>query len=175
MEGGDGGGSLGGIQKVYGDVKRNIQTKLDLISPMVVPRWVFGGMFLLAFFLRIFLVHGYYIIAYALGINLLFNFVAFLSPKSGEDGPILPTQSEAEYRPFERALPEFKFWIRVVRGTGLALIASFISLFDLPVFWPLLLLYFVGLSVHTLRGRVQHMIKYKYLPFSSGKKTYGAQ
>ena len=30
-----------------------------------------------------------------------------MDPES--DGPLLPTQGE-EYRPFQRRLPEFKFW-----------------------------------------------------------------
>jgi hypothetical protein len=57
---------------------------------------------------------------YALGIYLLNVFLAFLTPKfdpaleqelnDEEDGPMLPTRGDDEFRPFIRRLPEFKFW-----------------------------------------------------------------
>lgn len=31
-----------------------------------------------------------------------------MDPES--EGPLLPTQEQEEYRPFQRRLPEFKFW-----------------------------------------------------------------
>jgi hypothetical protein len=75
--------------------------------------------------LRIFITHGWYIICYALGIYLLSLFLLFLQPKfdpavtavlEGDDDvmadntPVLPTRNDAEFRPFIRRLPEFKFW-----------------------------------------------------------------
>jgi hypothetical protein len=42
------------------------------------------------------------------------------------------------------------------------------------VFWPILLLYFLALFFVTMKGRIKHMIKHKYLPFSTGKKRYSA-
>jgi hypothetical protein len=70
---------------------------------------------------RIILLEGWYIVAYALGIYLLNLFLAFLTPKidpalealenqEDEDGPILPMRNTDEFRPFIRRLPEFKFW-----------------------------------------------------------------
>lgn len=54
-----------------------------------------------------------------------------------------------------------------------ALALTFFQLFDFPVFWPILLAYFVLLLVLTLKDRVKHMMKHKYIPFSFGKQTYG--
>lgn len=48
------------------------------------------------------------------------------------------------------------------------------SVFDVPVFWPILLVYFLALFFVTMKSRVKHMIKYKYLPFSTGKKVRAA-
>lgn len=49
---------------------------------------------------------------------------------------------------------------------------TFFSIFDVPVFWPILLLYFIVLFVITMKRQIRHMIKYKYVPFSFGKTTY---
>jgi hypothetical protein len=48
---------------------------------------------------------------------------------------------------------------------------TFSSLFNIPVFWPILLVYFVVLFTLTMKNQIAHMIKYKYLPFTWGKKT----
>ena len=44
--------------------------------------------------------------------------------------------------------------------------------FNIPVFWPILLLYFIALFVLTMKRQIKHMIKYKYVPFSLGKTRY---
>jgi len=56
----------------------------------------------------------------------------------------------------------------------LALFLTFFSLFDVPVFWPILLIYFIVLFVLTMKRQIKHMLKHKYLPFSFGKKKYHA-
>jgi hypothetical protein len=45
------------------------------------------------------------------------------------------------------------------------------KVFDVPVFWPILLMYWVLLFVVTMKRQIKHMIKYKYLPFTIGKKV----
>jgi hypothetical protein len=52
---------------------------------------------------------------------------------------------------------------------------TFFSFFDVPVFWPILLIYFVLLFVLTMKRQIKHMIKHKYLPFSVGKKRYAGK
>lgn len=44
-------------------------------------------------------------------------------------------------------------------------------MFDVPVFWPILVLYWLLLFTVTMKRQIKHMIKYKYLPFSTGKKV----
>jgi hypothetical protein len=41
-----------------------------------------------------------------------------------------------------------------------------------PVFWPILLLYWIVLFVLTMKRQIRHMIKYRYVPFSLGKQRY---
>lgn len=48
---------------------------------------------------------------------------------------------------------------------------TFFSVFDVPVFWPILLCYWIVLFVLTMRRQIAHMIKYKYIPFSVGKQV----
>jgi Rer1 family len=50
-------------------------------------------------------------------------------------------------------------------------VATFFAVFDVPVFWPILLLYWVVLFVLTMKRQIKHMIKYKYVPLSLGKKV----
>jgi hypothetical protein len=99
-------------------------------------------------------------VAYTLGIYLLNLFLAFLSPKFDpsleqdegmEDGAAggLPTKEDTEFRPFVRRLPEFKFWHAATRAVALSLVCSFFTMFDLPVFWPVLVMYWLILFVLT--------------------------
>jgi len=141
-------------------------------------------------------------------------FLAFLSPKfdpsldaddSMEDGTAgtLPTKADQEFRPFVRRLPEFKFWYSTTKAIGIAFVCSWFSVFDVPVFWPVLVIYWlvlfaitsksgslfrfaslcsgyallsrgrgICLQVTIVRRQIQHMIKYRYVPFTVGKAKY---
>jgi hypothetical protein len=143
----------------------------------------FGGLLVL-FLLRILFSQGWYIVCYTLGLYLLNLFLAFLSPKFDpsleqelrdqdvEEGGSLPTSNDEEFRPFIRRLPEFKFWYGATRATTIGFVCTWFSIFDIPVFWPILLIYFLLLFTLTMRRQIQHMIKYRYLPFDLGKVKY---
>ncbi len=163
-----------------------IQYYLDRITPYVIIRWLFNLFLLICIFLRIIFLQGFYIIAYVLGIFLLNQFILFLTPKQDpslsnldeddDDGtPGLPTKSTDEFRPFVRRLPEFKFWYTTFKALMISLILSFFSIFDIPVFWPVLVIYFFTLFFLTMRQRILHMIHYKYVPFSYGKVRYAGK
>ncbi|KAI8846632.1 Rer1 family-domain-containing protein [Chytridium lagenaria] len=98
--------------------------------------------------------------------------LAFLQPKfdpaleDGEDeddkdGMALPTKIDDEFRPFIRRLPEFKFWYWATRGITTAFLCTFFPFLDVPVFWPILLMYFIVLFALTMKQRIKHMVKYK--------------
>mmetsp|Transcript_3243 Transcript_3243/g.7199 ORF Transcript_3243/g.7199 Transcript_3243/m.7199 type:complete len:217 (+) Transcript_3243:164-814(+) len=170
------------LEATSANVRRAIQYWLDKSTIHIVPRWILFATILALFFLRIYLIQGYFIVAYGLGIFLLNNFIAFLSPLedptdvggSRDDGLSLPTSSKEgkEYRPFARRLPEFKFWMACTRGVGTALVMTFFSVFDVPVFWPILLMYFGVLFFMTMKRQIVHMYKHKYVPISFGKSKY---
>lgn len=105
-------------------------------------------------------------VAYSLGIYLLNLFLAFLSPKFDpaleqdegmEDGNAsgLPTKEDQEFRPFVRRLPEFKFWYSTTRAITIGFFCSWFEIFNLPVFWPVLLVYWLilfGLTSEFMHG-----------------------
>lgn len=179
------------VQKLRA-IPRTYQLYLDKSVSYVTGRWVGLGVLLLLFLLRIFTAQGWYIVCYALGIYLLNLFLLFLQPKfdpvleqalrdeqieegtSGEGvGSSSREEQSDEFRPFIRRLPEFKFWYNASRASLGAFITTWFSIFDVPVFWPILLIYFILLFALTMRRQIQHMIKYKYLPFDLGKTKYG--
>lgn len=139
--------------------------------------------------LRIVLAQGWYIICYGLSIYYLNLFIGFLSPRidpafqydgngdldESDVGPMLPTKASDEFRPFIRRLPEFKFWLSATRATLISLFLTLFEVFDMPVFWPILLIYFIMLFISTMRQQIKHMIKYGYVPWDKGKKKYGVQ
>ncbi|XP_015912341.1 protein RER1 isoform X2 [Parasteatoda tepidariorum] len=150
---------------------------LDVWTPYTISRWVGSFVLLVSFLARVFLLQGWYIITYALGIYQLNLFLAFLSPKidpamADDDGPSLPTKNNEEFKPFMRRLPEFKFWYSTTKATLVALLCTFFQMFNIPVFWPILLLYFLTLFGITMKRQIKHMIKYRYLPWTRGKTKY---
>lgn len=94
-------------------VLQRFQHFLDKSTPFVLYRWIAFLCIALIYGLRVFLVQGFYVVSYALGIYLLNLFVGFLSPQDDPEfdgGLTLPIRSSEEFRPFVRRLPEFKFW-----------------------------------------------------------------
>ena len=114
-------------------------------------------------------------VCYSLGIYLLNLFLAFLQPKFdpsltqdesledgepsggsggglGAAGPArspLPTRQDEEFRPFIRRLPEFKFWVSATRAVLIAFVCSWFEVFNVPVFWPVLVVYWIILFTLT--------------------------
>mmetsp|Transcript_3925 Transcript_3925/g.5160 ORF Transcript_3925/g.5160 Transcript_3925/m.5160 type:complete len:198 (+) Transcript_3925:168-761(+) len=178
MEGSDddAGSNVSSFEQTSANLKRAVQYWLDKSTIHVVPRWILFTVVLALFFLRVYLVQGYFIVAYGLGIFLLNNFIAFLSPLEeparNDDGLALPTSGREEFRPFARRLPEFKFWLACTRGCVTCFFMTFFSVFDVPVFWPILLLYFFVLFFMTMKRQIMHMWKHKYVPISFGKAKY---
>jgi hypothetical protein len=128
------------------------------------------------FIARVTVTRGYYVVSYALALFLLNLLIGFLLPamsdleNEGEDNPILPTSEGDEFRPLIRKVPEFKFWSASCRATVLAIASTMFEAFDIPVFWPILVVYFVVLFLITLKRQIAHMYKHKYLPWDTGKR-----
>nr|CAG4652248.1 EOG090X0FVI [Triops cancriformis] len=169
----------GVAQQAWRRFSQSYQLLLDKWTPHLVSRWIFAGFLLLCFLARVFFAQGWYIICYALGIYHLNLFIAFLSPKidpaldlDEDDGPSLPMSSKEEFRPFIRRLPEFKFWHSVVKSTVVGICCTLFDALNVPVFWPILVMYFITLFCITMKRQIKHMMKYRYLPFTHGKPKY---
>ncbi|KAJ7928443.1 retrieval of early ER protein Rer1 [Mycena leptocephala] len=181
------------LQNQFTRVQRQYQQLLDRWTPHTLNRWLATAGLLAVFFLRIVLSQGWYIVCYAHAIYILNLLLAFLQPKfdpslqedlladdaeeggSGETSP-LPSARDDEFRPFVRRLPEWQFWLSATRATLVALGCTLSEIFDVPVYWPILVVYFFVLFALTMRRQIQHMIKYKYVPFDIGRKArYGSK
>ncbi|XVE56070.1 hypothetical protein DITRI_Ditri03aG0207500 [Diplodiscus trichospermus] len=165
------------LAKWKSDLSRTFQHYLDRSTPHLTERWL-GTLAIAAIYvLRVYFVQGFYIVSYGLGIYILNLLIGFLSPKVDPelevlDGASLPTKGSDEFKPFIRRLPEFKFWYSITKAFCMAFLMTFFSVFDVPVFWPILLFYWIALFVLTMKRQIMHMIKYKYVPFSMGKQRY---
>jgi len=174
------GGSKSKISQLCTRLSQWYQGVIDQTVPCQKARWVFTILLLLGFMARIFLAQGWYIVTYALGIYHLNLFISFLTPKidpamdfeAEENGPELPTRANEEFKPFIRRLPEFKFWYSVTKSTAIGLMCTFFDCFNIPVFWPILVMYFITLFCITMKRQIRHMIKFRYLPFTHGKPKY---
>ncbi|KAF9039423.1 retrieval of early ER protein Rer1 [Hymenopellis radicata] len=165
------------VMATYSRLQRQYQQILDRWTPFMLNRWLATGGLLCLFMLRIVLAQG----VHAHAIYLLNLLLAFLQPKfdpslqedlladeieeGGEEtrSP-LPSQRDDEFRPFAVRYPRHHS----------RLLATTSEVFDVPVYWPILVVYFFVLFALTMRRQIQHMIKYKYIPFDIGRKTrYG--
>ena len=97
----------------------------------------------------------------------------------GGEGDIpspLPSSRDDEFRPFVRRLPEWQFWcdlsfphitaavdhgrhivcrLSTTRATVISFFMTFSAVFDVPVYWPILVMYFCVLFVLTMRRQLQ--------------------
>lgn len=99
-------------------VSRRYQHLLDRCTPFIFYRWIACFAIASIYVLRVYLIEGFYIVSYGLGIYILNLLIGFLSPQVDPEipdlhegtGPALPISESDEFRPFVRRLPEFKFW-----------------------------------------------------------------
>uniref|UniRef100_A0A8C6HEK5 Protein RER1 n=1 Tax=Mus spicilegus TaxID=10103 RepID=A0A8C6HEK5_MUSSI len=156
------------VYRFFSRLGQIYQSWLDKSTPYTAVRWVVTLGLSFVYMIRVYLLQGWYIVTYALGIYHLNLFIAFLSPKvdpslmeDSDDGPSLPTKQNEEFRPFIRRLPEFKFWHAATKGILVAMLCTFFEAFNVPVFWPILVMYFIMLFCITMKRQIKHMIKYR--------------
>jgi hypothetical protein len=81
--------------------------------------------------------------------------LAHLEAEDDGDGLELPTRQNDEFRPFIRRLPEFKFWYSATKSTVIAFTCTFFDFFNIPVFWPILVMYFITLFCITMKRQIK--------------------
>ncbi|KAH3757904.1 RER1 protein [Pelomyxa schiedti] len=164
------------IDRLRFTINRRSQKLMDDMTPYMGARWLTTAVLAFLYVCRVWLVGGFFVVTYVLGIYLLNLFIGFLSPQvdpeSEDTGGALPTTVDDEFRPYQRHLPELKFWRATTFATFVAVFCTFVPFLDIPVFWPILVIYFVALAGITLKNQIKHMIKHHYLPFIHGKPVY---
>ena len=177
------------LADVRAQLLRRFQRLLDKTTPHPLARWLALAALQALYAVRVYRLDGWFIVSYGLAIYMLSLFVGFISPQVDPEsadggGAVLPTSGGgggggggggadlSESKGFTRKLPEFKFWFSAVRATLIAFGMTCTELFNVPVFWPILVLYFCLLLTFTLRKQIAHMVKHRYLPFSFGKPSY---
>ena len=151
----------------------------DKIIIYRAQRWGVVAVLAVIYFFRVFYKKGYYALTYCIGIHFLNSFIGFISPlddpedELGVDNSYLPQRNNEEFRPFQRKVKEFAFWSMMFWTFLVAIIFTFFEAFNIPVFWPLLLIYFILIFFLIMKRQIKHMIKYNYLPWDTGKKNYG--
>jgi len=164
------------LQRLIFSLRRRSQILLDKSTPHSVLRWIGFAVLAFLYLLRVWYLQGFYIVTYGLGIYLLNLFIGFLQPQDDmdADAPRLPTfagqDDEPEFQPFIRRVPEFKFWWSATKAVVISMMMTLFSIFDIPVFWPILLLYFIVLFTITMKRQIEHMIKHSYIPCDCFKK-----
>ncbi|GLT39156.1 hypothetical protein SLA2020_133630 [Shorea laevis] len=178
MEGvGQGSDDVPPLAKWKSDCSRAFQYYLDRSTPHTLRRWLGTLAVAAIYILRVYYVQGFYVVSYGVGTYILNLLIGFMSPKvdpelQHSDNGSLPTKGSDEFKPFDRRLPEFKFWYAITKAFVVAFLMTFFSVLDVPVFWPILLCYWIFLFFLTMKRQILHMIKYKYVPFDLGKKRY---
>uniref|UniRef100_A0A1I8AVZ8 Protein RER1 n=1 Tax=Steinernema glaseri TaxID=37863 RepID=A0A1I8AVZ8_9BILA len=144
------------VSRLFSSLAVKYQYYLDCLTPYTTVRWAIAIISIFAFTVRIFTIQGFYLVTYGLFIYCLKMCEDFLTPRvdpvldfDGEDGgpSLLPKSNNEEFRPFMRRLPEFKFWLSIMKSTLLAFTCTFtdiplLKIFDGPFFWPILVMYF---------------------------------
>jgi hypothetical protein len=92
-----------------------LQQLLDRTAPHKLYRWLALVALVALYVTRVFYLRGFYIVTYVLGIYNLNLVLGFITPSVDPEleGPVLPSKSDDEYRPFVRRLQEMKFWYAV--------------------------------------------------------------
>ena len=152
----------------------------DKIIIYPLERWLITAILFLIYIIRIVITKAFACLTYCIGIHLLNSFIGFISPLDDpedydldNDDSFLPTKNSEEFKPFYRKVKEYTFWSRVSLTLFISIICTFFKGFDIPVFWPLLLVYFFLIFGLVMKRQIQHMIKYHYLPWDYSKTKYG--
>lgn len=158
-----------------------LQSYLDRSTPFKLYRWLFFFAAFSIYILRILILSRFYLITYCLSIYLLHGLIEFLTPKEEnipdpfenfDDDVYIPPDADDEFRPFIRRMPEFNFWLFSIKLVLGCLFLTFFGLFDVPVYVPILVIYFLIISGLTVRNLVKHMRKYRYNPFFVAKNQF---
>ena len=152
------------------------QKKIDRLIVYKTQRWVMLLVVLLVFLMRMIILEAFFAVAYILGFYIMQNVILYFTPSSlpsiqdeeeaDEEIYEIPEKmlekSEDSSKPIIRKLGEFRLWKKLFLAISIALLCTFMKIFDFPVFWPILLIYFLFITLTIVIRQRQHMKKYGY-------------
>ncbi|KAH0574488.1 RER1-like protein-retention of ER protein [Spironucleus salmonicida] len=144
-------------RKQYFKAKQQLKQLENLTAGFSLYRWIGTTVLTVFYLLFVLLTHSHYAIVYFLYIYILSAFIQFISPKTGDSTVALPvsTTDLADAKNYQREMCEFDFWFVATIWTFISLILSFFPFTDIPVFWPVLVLYSIALTIAIVHKELQ--------------------
>ena len=159
-------------------LRRKYRVLVDKSSVHPRSRWASLVVLCLLYALRIATTDGYAVITYLLGLFYLNQIMLYLTPLEDPEELefpeeyVLPVRETDEFKGFQRKIQELELWLKLTQATLACMAMTLFEMFAFPIFWPLLVFYFILMTTFLCRYKIEHMIKYRYIPFDFGKKTY---
>lgn len=162
------------------DLETLNQLVTDRLSPQLTFRWGFTGTLVLLYIYRIIKIKSHAVVTYCAAVYFLHAFILFATPKdqnipdpfeATNEDEYNPSNIDNDFKPYVRRLPEYSFW---VFATQIVLSAFALTLFefaDIPVFIPILVMYFVFIVCMTTYKLRAHSRKFRYNLFFSSKSS----
>ena len=171
------------IEEQFFIAKRKYQQVIDRVTPMKRERWAAVAFLCSVLLLRMYIKQGYAVIAYLFGLYFLQNTMLYLSPLDdpeecddevqAQHASSLLKREAGEHKGFVRKMSEVEFWRSMFIGSFLAAFFSLFDGMDIEIYWPLLVVYFCGMTLFLCRVKLEHMWRYGYVPVDSfGKEKY---
>ena len=154
--------------------KNFFRRRIDRLIIHPRARWGTACALFAFFVLRVLFLRGFYAAAYIFGFYVMQNVIMFLTP-SGI--PTIQDEENAEVayeipehcapggdgsKPVVRKMGEFMLWKKLTLGLVAVVACTFFPMLDFPVFWPLLLVYFVFIVLSIGFKQYRHMKRYGY-------------
>ena len=157
-------------------IRNFFEGRIDRLIIYKSQRWAFFFAFLLLFVFRMIYLQAYFAVGYVFGFYTIQKIILYFTPstlpsitdeeENEEEVFDIPNvvldKNEDSSKPIVRKLGEFKLWKKIFLAASISLTMTFFSIFDLPVFWPILLLYFFLVAATIVLKQKLHMKKYGY-------------
>merc|ERR1712039_627793 len=122
-------------------------------------RWLTCVAMVCCFIARMGSLQRHFFATYMLAIYVLNQGMLFVSPAT-EDDDLAKLPTGGEYRPFVRALSEFRLWVRCALAVVCAFTATLFDDIDLDVDGRLLALFFFFIFLYTMKQQIVHMVRH---------------
>lgn len=164
-----------------------IKNKINKTIIYRKERWILTIITYFLFIIKCVIYDSYYALLYILSFYYIQNIILFITPKDvpsihdedeDEDMYEIPDtvfnkSDDPDEKPIIRKISEFSLWEKITFFTLLCHLLSYFEVFNIPVWWPMLLIYFVIVSVLIVFKQRSHMNKYNYSLYDFFKSKRG--